>query len=244
MRLVERLKGKCLRLLANNSFYRVKIDASIHLVDLFFTFIKLFVGYVRGLLKARRWVVLGAHVDITCSRMLAVGKAVRIGGYTQLNCWGQSGLNIGDRSSIGRFSLLSVSGSLANPGKGIDIGENVGIGDFAHIGGSGGVRIGDDTITGAYLSIHPENHNFADSGLPIRLQGISRMGITIGSGCWIGAKVTILDGAVLGDGCVVAAGAVVRGCFPDNSVIAGVPARVIRRRDGEFVSSRMGKDAQ
>ena len=50
----------------------------------------------------------------------------------------------------------------------------------------------------------------------------------IGSGSWLGANVVILPGAHIGENCVVAAGAVVRGTFPDRCVIAGVPAKVIR----------------
>lgn len=50
----------------------------------------------------------------------------------------------------------------------------------------------------------------------------------IGNDCWIGAKATILDGTVIGDHCIVAAGAVVKGVFPDNVIIGGVPARIIK----------------
>lgn len=90
---------------------------------------------------------------------------------------------------------------------GIRIGKNVGIGEFSHIGGAGGVSIGDDTIIGSYFSVHPEEHIYADPQRLIREQGVTHKGIEIGSGCWIGAKVTILDGAKIGNGCVVAAGA-------------------------------------
>lgn len=66
--------------------------------------------------------------------------------------------------------------------------------------------------------------------IPIRKQGVNRKGIKIGSNCWIGAKVTILDGTIIGNGCIVAAGAVVRGQFPDNCVIGGVPAKILKMR--------------
>ena len=78
--------------------------------------------------------------------------------------------------------------------------------------------------------MHSENHVFSDADKTIREQGVSHKGIKIGSNCWIGAKVTILDGAVVGDGCVIAAGAVVRGTFPENCVIGGVPARILKFR--------------
>lgn len=78
--------------------------------------------------------------------------------------------------------------------------------------------------------MHSENHNYKNVEIPIRLQGINRKGIKIGDDCWIGAKVTILDGTVLGNGCVVAAGAVVRGIIPPYSIIGGVPAKIIKSR--------------
>lgn len=126
-------------------------------------------------------------------------------------------------------TTMIVTGSLTYLGKGIKIGNNVGFGTCGHFGGAGGVEIGDDTIFGNYVSVHPENHNFSDPSKPIRLQGVNHKGIKIGRGCWIGAKATILDGAVIGDGCVVAAGAVVTGQFPDHVIIGGVPAKIIKR---------------
>ena len=52
----------------------------------------------------------------------------------------------------------------------------------------------------------------------------------IGNNCWIGAKVTILDGTKIGNGCFVAAGAVVYGEYPDNVIIGGVPAKILKSR--------------
>jgi acetyltransferase-like isoleucine patch superfamily enzyme len=59
--------------------------------------------------------------------------------------------------------------------------------------------------------------------------------VRIGSGSWLGANSVILPGTQLGDHCVVAAGAVVRGEFASHTVLAGVPARIVREfRDGEW----------
>ncbi|MCO4254741.1 DapH/DapD/GlmU-related protein [Pseudarthrobacter cellobiosi] len=52
--------------------------------------------------------------------------------------------------------------------------------------------------------------------------------ITIGDGTWVGARATFLAGAIVGAGCMVAAGSLVRGEFPDNVLIAGTPATIIR----------------
>ena len=65
--------------------------------------------------------------------------------------------------------------------------------------------------------------------IPIRLQGTSHKGIIVGDNCWIGAKATILDGVRIGNGCVIAAGSVVTKSFPDNVIIAGNPAKIIKK---------------
>ncbi|RZK88089.1 MAG: acyltransferase, partial [Hymenobacter sp.] len=93
------------------------------------------------------------------------------------------------------------------------------------------LSIGDDCIIGQYFSCHPENHVHDQPDELIRLQGVTRQGISIGANCWIGSKVTVLDGVVIGAGCVVAAGAVVTRSVPAGSVVAGVPARIISSRE-------------
>ena len=138
-------------------------------------------------------------------------------------------LCIGDSVKISAYSTIHVSKNLQDITGHIKIGNEVGIGEFANLGGAGGLEIGHNCIIGAYFSCHPENHNFENHDKLIKHQGVSRKGIVIGDNCWIGAKVTILDGVRIGNSCVIAAGAVVKGEFPDHCVIAGVPARVIRK---------------
>ncbi|MEZ9357193.1 acyltransferase [Vibrio breoganii] len=207
---------------------KIKLDNAVRNSDLFSLLVKNLISLLRGFLRLNGFILIGQSVKLRSKYNMNIGKGVSIGDYCTLEALGTRGLEIGAGSSIGAFSILKVSGTLTSIGKGIDIGNNVGVGDFAHIGGAGGVTIGDNTIAGAYLSIHPENHKFSNISLLIREQGVSRQGITIGSNCWIGAKVTVLDGSAVGNGCVIAAGSVVRGCFPDNVVIGGVPARIIK----------------
>ena len=81
---------------------------------------------------------------------------------------------------------------------------------------------------GSYVSFHSENHNFNDTTRLIREQGVTSKGIIIGNNVWVGAKATFLDGCIVGNNSIVAAGAVVNGVYPDNSIIAGVPAKVLK----------------
>ena len=129
---------------------------------------------------------------------------------------------------IGMYSKLLSTSHLATFGKGLKMGNNSAIGDYTHFGAPGGIEIGNDVIMGSYISFHSENHNFSDTTRLIREQGVTSKGIKLGNNIWVGAKVTFLDGCVVGDNSVVAAGAVVNGIYPDNSVIGGVPARVIK----------------
>lgn len=189
------------------------------------------IGLLRGVLLARRRLVLGSGARVVASQRLRVaGGLVRVGAHSRVDCTSREGIEFGRNFKLGAFSHVIASGTLANLGKGIVIGDNVGIGEFAYLGGAGGLRIGSDVIVGQYFSTHPENHVFADLNVPIREQGVTRQGIDIGSDCWIGAKVTILDGVSLGRGCVIAAGSVVTRSFPEHAIIGGVPAKVLKMR--------------
>lgn len=173
---------------------------------------------------------------------VSFGKFMKLGTGVYISALSKEGIQIGDNVSIGAYSRIIVSTSFNNIGLFIKIGHNVGIGEFAYLGGAGGLTIGNDCIVGQYFSCHPENHSFDNLDLPIRHQGVTRKGIKIGNNCWIGSKVTILDGVEIGDGCVIAAGAVVQASFPPNSVIGGVPARILKQRNAfneNYISHRL-----
>lgn len=169
---------------------------------------------------------------IKCSSKIYCGKNFSIGPYCYIDALSHQGLVCGDNVSMGFHTHIELTGSMHLLGKGMKIGNNVGLGTHGHYGsGAGFVEIGNDTIFGNYVSIHPENHNYNDLNIPVRLQGVnSKDGVKIGCNCWIGAKVTILDGTVIGNNCIVAAGAVVSGSFPDNVIIGGIPAKIIKMR--------------
>lgn len=208
------------------------IDPSVDgriLVGFFLTNIFRMTRGLKLLVRGRnpRGMMLGSGVTFMYSHRIKWGRFLKAGKHVTFSGLGKHGLVLGDNVSIGDFSSVIVSTTLQDTGHGITIGNNVGIGEFAYLGGAGGLTIGDDCIIGQYLSCHPENHYYADPDLLIRHQGVNRKGIKIGCNCWIGSKVTILDGVSIGDGCVIAAGAVVTKSFPENTVIGGIPAREI-----------------
>lgn len=172
--------------------------------------------------------LLGSDVMFRYLSRIRWGRFLKVGRGVCFSALGSEGITLGDQVSIGAYSQVVVSTTLNDLGKGIRIGNRVGIGEFAYLGGAGGLVIGDDCIAGQYMSCHPENHNYQNPDMLIRLQGVSRQGIEIGANCWIGSKVTFLDGTRVGKHCVIAAGSVVRGEFPDYSVIGGVPARILK----------------
>jgi acetyltransferase-like isoleucine patch superfamily enzyme len=97
------------------------------------------------------------------------------------------------------------------------------------------IEIGDDCILADWIYICDFDHRFEDMTMPIRKQGIVKSPVKIGNDCWLGEKSTVLRGVTIGDGCVIASHALVNRDIPDNSVVGGVPARVLKTR---------GKDEQ
>ncbi len=166
--------------------------------------------------------------------------ASRFGAFGSGSCLAfPPGAIFGERwISLGRDTLVgphvSISAGMV-PGQTmvtdpvVRIGDRCMIGRGSHIVGHFQLEIGDDVHTGPYVYITDQNHGYEDPDEVVHAQWPSDVPVLIGSGSWLGTGVVILPGTVLGRNVVVGAGAVVRGTFPDHCVIAGVPARVVRR---------------
>ena len=174
---------------------------------------------------------VGARVTVRSPRHLGMGSGVTLGPGCVIDALSTRGVRLGDNTSVGRNTRIECTGSLRTLGAGLRTGRDVGLGTDCLYGAAGGISIGDDTIIGNYVTFHSENHRIEDRSTPIRLQGVTHAGITVGRDCWIGAKVTVLDGAHIGDGCVIAAGSVVTaGHYEPGHIYGGVPARLLKPR--------------
>ena len=94
--------------------------------------------------------------------------------------------------------------------------------------------IGKNTIIASDVLITTENHGInPELDIPYHAQSLKVAPVSIGEGCWIGEKVTILPGVKIGKKCIVAAGAVVNRDVPDFSIVAGIPAKIIKKYNFE-----------
>ncbi|NJM99227.1 MAG: acyltransferase [Phormidesmis sp. RL_2_1] len=107
----------------------------------------------------------------------------------------------------------------------LNLAENVYCGRNVYIGAYQPISIGQNSLIGAYSYLISGNHPFSDIAVPIRLQGYEGSPITIGSDAWLGCQVVVLPGVTIGDGAVIAAGAVVNKNVPAYEVWGGVPAK-------------------
>ncbi len=152
------------------------------------------------------FVFLGKHIDIEVASgysQLVLGRWTHIGNGNKLRVHNGS-LRIGDKTVLGSDNIINVH---------LDI------------------EIGAATLISDWVYICDFDHSVRELDRPIKDQGLLCTPVRIGAGCWVGTKVTVLRGSIVGDGSVLAAHAVVRGNVRPLSVVGGVPARVLKRRD-------------
>ncbi len=183
-----------------------------------------------GYKKIANSVFIGKKVKILEKRNLSIGEKSKLQDGVYIDALSRGGVQLGKNVVIGRDSRIECTGGLQNVGKGIKIGDRTTFGNDCCFGAAGGIEIGEDVVAGQFIRFHSENHNYRDTTKLIREQGVTHKGIIIGNNCWIGAGAVFLDGAELGDGCVVGANSVVTKKFSSNAVIVGAPAKMITIR--------------
>ena len=129
--------------------------------------------------------------------------------------------------SLGDYSVVESFACINNAVGDVIIGNHTRIGLHNTI--IGPVEIGNNVNLAQGITVTALNHNFSDSNKRIDEQGVSTKTVTIEDDVWIGANAVVLPGVKIGNHCVVAAGAVVTKDVPPHSLVAGVPAKVIKQ---------------
>jgi acetyltransferase-like isoleucine patch superfamily enzyme len=221
--------------LARSKGHAYRLDRSIPLSLLLGIALRRLIWLFRGVVKCLvlqrrfRFVYMAPLVKLRNASLIRFGKGVTLGLGVLIDGLSREGINFGDNVVIGPYSVVGAS-SPSNFGAGLRMGKNSAVDAYSFIGAAGLIAIGENVIMGQHVSFHAENHNYERTDVPIKQQGTRREGIVVEDDCWVGSNVLFLDGAHVGRGCVIAAGSVVRGEIPPYSVVAGVPARVVKSR--------------
>lgn len=143
-------------------------------------------------------------------------------------------VRLGKNIVIGALTFISVEPDLhAGPEQRpwLEIGDDTYIGEMNNIRAAGGIRIGSKCLISQGVSIISANHSSAlDVPIVDQPSRMDKVGVDIEDDVWIGTNTTILPGVRVGKGAIVAAGSVVTTSVPPFFIVAGVPARFLKRR--------------
>lgn len=156
---------------------------------------------------------------------------------------GKKYIDFGINLTTGRRCRFDINGD--HEGKILTFGSNVNIGDDVRISCVQKIDIGSNVLMGSKILIIDNSHG-SYSGIkqslpqtPPNSRELFSAPVSIGDNSWIGEQVIILPGVHIGSGCIVGAGSVVTKNVPDNCIVAGNPARVIKKwENGEWVSQK------
>ena len=127
--------------------------------------------------------------------------------------------------------LTIIPSFMCDYGKDIHLGKDIFINAHCYLMDGANITIGNNVFigpyTGFYTSTHPLDYKRRNAGLEKALP------IKVGDNCWLGANVSVMPGVTIGNGCVIAAGSVVTKDVSDNTMVAGVPAKIIKKIEQE-----------
>lgn len=171
--------------------------------------------WLRRLLYRGQFNVCGEHLNISTGCIIK----------------NRCNISLGNNVSFGMSNQIYAQGALGDAYLGIGnrCAFNSGVILTADCGGE--IKLGDDVIVGPNVVLRASNHQFSDKNLPIREQGHSAGKIVVGDNVWLGANTVILPDIAIGSGAIVGAGSVVTKDVEAFTIVAGVPAKIIGRRD-------------
>ncbi len=199
--------------------------------------LRLFGRALRGLtVKARvrrapGLVLCGPRVKLYHGDHIVAGARLNLDEGCEIVGLSRRGIVFGRRCTVGRFATVRPTNKwLGELGEGLHVGDHSNIGPYSFIGCSGYIEIGSRVLMGPRVTILAENHRHRRTDIPIKDQGVERSFVRIEDDCWLGAGCIVVAGVTIGRGAIVAAGSVVTRDVEPYTVVAGSPARQIRRR--------------
>lgn len=178
-----------------------------------------FIKYLRSSLIHKEFICIGSNVSFE--------KSIEIVG-TKYIC-------IGSNVSFGKNCILTAWEEYYDDkfSPNINIGEGCHFGDYNHITCINKIKIGSYVLTGRWVTISDNSHGgneYKDLHIPpIKRKLFSKGEVVIGNNVWIGDKATILAGVTIGNGVIIGANTVVTKDVPDYCIVAGNPARIIKK---------------
>lgn len=164
-----------------------------------------------------------------------LGENVIIEKSCRLEGGGLHNIYIGNRTRIQSHCILGCWQNYRSQSfsSSITIGENCNIGQYTQITACNKIQIGNGLLTGRFCLISDNSHgglSWEEADVPPAQRLLKSKGeVVIGNNVWIGDKASVLSGVHIGDNVIVAANAVVTKSVPSNCVVAGVPARIVKK---------------
>jgi acetyltransferase-like isoleucine patch superfamily enzyme len=132
-------------------------------------------------------------------------------------------------ASFGEDSAIGRGCRVLRP-ENLHVGTGVRVARDVTIDARGGLTLDDEALIGFESILLTYTHNADEIGVPIQKQGFWSAPVTIGKRAWLGMRVMVLPGVTIGEDAIVASGAVVTKDVPPRTIVAGVPAEVLRER--------------
>ena len=180
------------------------------------------------------------------SKSITFGKNIQYDLLSTIRCWDDGHVVVKDNVTVKQnCRLMSFHGTITleeevyidpnttfrNAGGTIHVGKGTYFNIGCFVGAVENITIGEHVAFGPYVVVLDGDHGMKMGEGPMLYQNGGGTPITIGDGAWIGTHASILKGVTIGAGAVVAAGAVVNKDVPENAIVAGIPARIIKYRE-------------